>query len=149
MRCAGRDSKSPDLHAAPKPWFWVLRGAPRGQPFPETQHAPNPPPAELRHQTLCVSWHCTQPGPCQWCAQGCSCCLLSQIRAGRWDSVPFSTLLQASSKPKDIKKSSSPTWSEGGTSPPTSPGHTSPWDNGLELSTLVFLSLKLDQKSEH
>ncbi|OPJ70033.1 hypothetical protein AV530_019284 [Patagioenas fasciata monilis] len=54
----------------------------------------------------------------------------------------------ASSKPKEIKKSSSPTWSESGTSPPHSPGHTSPWDDRLELSTLVFLSLKLDQKTQ-
>lgn len=149
MRCAGRDSKSPDLLGVPKSWFWALSGAPRGQPSPETQHAPNPSPAELGHQTLWVLWHCTQPGPCQWCTRGCSLCLPSQIQAGRWDLVPFSTLLQASSKPKEIKKSSSPTWSESGTSPPHSPGHTSPWDDRLELSTLVFLSLKLDQKSEH
>lgn len=63
--------------------------------------------------------------------------------------APFSNLLQASSKPKDSKKPSSPTWSRSGTSPHLSTGPTSPWDDGLELSTLVFLSLKVDQKSEH
>ncbi|XP_063202487.1 protein PML-like [Chroicocephalus ridibundus] len=55
----------------------------------------------------------------------------------------------ASSKPKDCKKSSSPTWSASGTSPHCSPGPTSPWDNRLEPSTLVFLSLKVDQKTQN
>ncbi|XP_029869225.1 protein PML [Aquila chrysaetos chrysaetos] len=54
----------------------------------------------------------------------------------------------ASSKPKDSKKPSSPTWSGSGTSPHHSTGPTSPLDDGLELSTLVFLSLKVDQKTQ-
>ncbi|XP_075361734.1 protein PML [Mycteria americana] len=55
----------------------------------------------------------------------------------------------ASSKPKDSKKPSSPTWSRRGTSPHHNTGPMSPWDNGSELSTLVFLSLKVDQKTQH
>ncbi|KAM9275491.1 protein PML-like [Morus bassanus] len=55
----------------------------------------------------------------------------------------------ASSKPRDSKKPSSPTWSGGGTSPYHNTGPISPWDNGSELSTLVFLSLKVDQKTQH
>ncbi|XP_074773420.1 protein PML-like isoform X1 [Athene noctua] len=54
----------------------------------------------------------------------------------------------APSKPKDVKKPSSPTWSGSGTSPHHSTGPTSPWDDGSELSTLVFLSLKVDQKTQ-
>ncbi|KAM6301763.1 protein PML [Podargus strigoides] len=54
----------------------------------------------------------------------------------------------ASSKPKDSRKPSSPTWSGSGTSPHHSTGPTSPWDDGSELSTLVFLSLKVDQKTQ-
>ncbi|XP_074693707.1 protein PML-like isoform X1 [Strix aluco] len=54
----------------------------------------------------------------------------------------------APSKPKDGKKPSSPTWSGSGTSPHHSTGPTSPWDDGSELSTLVFLSLKVDQKTQ-
>ncbi|XP_054244100.1 protein PML-like [Indicator indicator] len=46
-------------------------------------------------------------------------------------------------KPEDIKKSSSPIRSEGGTSP-----HNSPWSSESELSTLVFLCLKADQKTQ-
>lgn len=85
----------------------------------------------------------------QQCTQGRSSCLPSWVQAGRWDLAPFSDLLQASSKPKDIKMLSSPTWSGSGTSPHHSTGPTSPWDDGSELSSLVFLSLKVDQKSEH
>nr|XP_009934211.1 PREDICTED: protein PML-like [Opisthocomus hoazin] len=55
----------------------------------------------------------------------------------------------ASSKPKDIKQPSSPTWSGSGTSPHHSPSPTSPWDDESEQSTLVFLSLKVDQKTQH
>ncbi|XP_075620929.1 protein PML [Balearica regulorum gibbericeps] len=55
----------------------------------------------------------------------------------------------ASSKPRYSKEPSSPTWSGSGTSPHRSIGPTSPWDDGLELSTLVFLSLKVDQKTQH
>ncbi|XP_051484384.1 protein PML [Apus apus] len=55
---------------------------------------------------------------------------------------------EASSKPKDSKKPSSPTWSRSGTSPHHSTGPTSPWDDRWELSTLVFLSLKVDQKTQ-
>ncbi|XP_075016652.1 protein PML-like [Calonectris borealis] len=54
----------------------------------------------------------------------------------------------ASSRPKDGKKPSSPTWSGNGTSPHHSTGPSSPWDNGSELSTLVFLSLKVDEKTQ-
>ncbi|KAM6058973.1 protein PML-like [Chlamydotis macqueenii] len=54
----------------------------------------------------------------------------------------------ASSKPKDSKKPPSPTWSESGTSPYLSTGPTSPWDDRSELSTLVFLSVKVDQKTQ-
>ncbi|KAM6387948.1 protein PML isoform 2-T2 [Pluvialis apricaria] len=54
----------------------------------------------------------------------------------------------ASSKPKDIKKPSSPTWSGNSTSPHHSTGPTSPWDNRSAPSTLVFLSLKVDQKTQ-
>uniref|UniRef100_A0A663MCN1 PML-like coiled-coil domain-containing protein n=1 Tax=Athene cunicularia TaxID=194338 RepID=A0A663MCN1_ATHCN len=54
----------------------------------------------------------------------------------------------APSKPKDVKKPSSPTWSGSGTSPHHSTGPASPWDDGSELSTLVFLSLKVDQKTQ-
>ncbi|XP_074012560.1 protein PML-like [Numenius arquata] len=52
----------------------------------------------------------------------------------------------ASSKPKASRKPCSPTWSESGTSPHCSTGPTSPWDKS-EPSTLVFLSLKVDQKT--
>lgn len=85
----------------------------------------------------------------QWCTKEHSSHLPSQDQAGRWDWAPFSTLLQAFSKPKDSKKPSSPTWSRSGTSLHHSTSPTSPWDDGLELSTLVFLSLKVDQQSEH
>ncbi|XP_042660021.1 protein PML [Tyto alba] len=54
----------------------------------------------------------------------------------------------APSKPSDSKKPSSPTWSGSSTSPCHSTGPTSPQDDGLELSTLVFLSLKVDQKTQ-
>ncbi|KAM9375089.1 protein PML [Phaethornis superciliosus] len=54
----------------------------------------------------------------------------------------------AFSNPKDSKKPSSPTWSESGTSPHHSTGSPSPWDTRSELSTLVFLSLKVDQKTQ-
>ncbi|XP_050759444.1 protein PML [Gymnogyps californianus] len=54
----------------------------------------------------------------------------------------------AFSRPKDSKKPSSPTWSGSGTSPHHSTGLTSPWDDRSELSTLVFLSLKVDQKTQ-
>ncbi|KAM6125472.1 protein PML-like [Phoenicopterus ruber ruber] len=56
--------------------------------------------------------------------------------------------MPAPSKPKDGKKSSSPTWSESGTSPHHSTGPSSPWDDRSELSTLVFLSLKVDRKTQ-
>ncbi|XP_040456582.1 protein PML [Falco naumanni] len=55
----------------------------------------------------------------------------------------------ASRKLKDIKKSSSPTWSGSSTSPQHNTGPTSPWDDRSELNTLVFFSLKLDQKTHH
>ncbi|XP_030313046.1 protein PML isoform X2 [Calypte anna] len=55
----------------------------------------------------------------------------------------------AFSKPHDSEKPSSPPWSESGTSPHHSTGSTSPWDVMPELSTLVFLSLKVDQKTQH
>ncbi|XP_068026335.1 LOW QUALITY PROTEIN: protein PML-like [Melanerpes formicivorus] len=51
-------------------------------------------------------------------------------------------------KPQDIKKSSSPLWSEAGTSPPPSAAPPSPWASESQLSTLVFLSLKADQKTQ-
>ncbi|KAM6308911.1 protein PML [Aegotheles albertisi] len=54
----------------------------------------------------------------------------------------------ASSKPKDSEKPSSPTWSRSGTSPHHSTHSTSPWDDELELNTLVFLTLKVDQKTQ-
>ncbi|XP_075570324.1 protein PML [Pelecanus crispus] len=54
----------------------------------------------------------------------------------------------ASSKPKDSKKPSSPTWSGSSTSPHRNTGHTSSWDDGSELSSLVFLTLKVDQKTQ-
>ncbi|XP_074955935.1 protein PML-like isoform X1 [Phalacrocorax aristotelis] len=55
----------------------------------------------------------------------------------------------ASSKPKDCKKPSSPMWLGSGTLPYHNTGPTSPCDNGSELSTLVFLSMKVDQKTQH
>ncbi|XP_064013315.1 protein PML-like [Pogoniulus pusillus] len=51
-------------------------------------------------------------------------------------------------KPEDIKKSSSPTWSEAGTSPHNSIRPSSSQDSESELSTLVFLSLRADQKTQ-
>ncbi|KAM9224087.1 protein PML-like [Leptosomus discolor] len=57
--------------------------------------------------------------------------------------------MAASSKPKDSKKPSSPTWSGSGTSPHHSTGPTSPCNDRSELSTLVFLSLKVDHKTQH
>ncbi|XP_061855422.1 protein PML isoform X2 [Colius striatus] len=55
----------------------------------------------------------------------------------------------ASSKSQDSKKPFSPMRSENGTSSHHSAGPSSPWDDGSELSTLVFLSLKIDQKTQH
>ncbi|XP_065544045.1 protein PML-like isoform X3 [Lathamus discolor] len=55
----------------------------------------------------------------------------------------------ASIKPKKIKNSSSPTWSGSGTSPHHSTGPNSPMDDESELSTLVFLSLKTEQRTQH
>ncbi|KAM9515285.1 protein PML-like isoform 1-T1 [Guaruba guarouba] len=54
----------------------------------------------------------------------------------------------ASSKPKKSKNSSSPTWSRSSTSPHHSTGPNSPRDDELELSTLVFLSLKTEQRTQ-
>ncbi|XP_053933362.1 protein PML isoform X2 [Cuculus canorus] len=56
----------------------------------------------------------------------------------------------ASTKPPDSKEPSSPTWSGSGTSPyhshsPVIPA--SPRDDGSDLSTLVFLSVTVDQKT--
>ncbi|XP_069722473.1 protein PML-like isoform X2 [Phaenicophaeus curvirostris] len=58
----------------------------------------------------------------------------------------------APTKPLDSKKPSSPTWSESGTSRSCSPSPVtpaSPQDDGSDLSTLVFLSVKIDQKTQH
>ncbi|XP_030354314.1 protein PML-like isoform X2 [Strigops habroptila] len=55
----------------------------------------------------------------------------------------------ASSKPKKSEQPPSPTWSRSGTSPHHSTGPTSPWDDGSELSTLVFLSLKAERRTQH
>ncbi|XP_061205950.1 protein PML-like isoform X1 [Neopsephotus bourkii] len=54
----------------------------------------------------------------------------------------------ASIKPEKIKNSSSPTWSRSGTSPHHSTGPNSPMDDESELSTLVFLSLKTEQRTQ-
>lgn len=62
---------------------------------------------------------------------------------------PFSNLLQASIKFKKSENSSSPTWSGSDTSPHHSTGPNSPMDDKSELSTLVFLSLKTEERSEH
>uniref|UniRef100_A0A8C6JVF8 Uncharacterized protein n=2 Tax=Melopsittacus undulatus TaxID=13146 RepID=A0A8C6JVF8_MELUD len=51
-------------------------------------------------------------------------------------------------KPEKRKNSSSPTWSGSGTSPHHSTGPNSPMDDNSELSTLVFLSLKTEQRTE-
>ncbi|KAJ7417096.1 hypothetical protein BTVI_33856 [Pitangus sulphuratus] len=54
----------------------------------------------------------------------------------------------AFSEPKDSKKPSSPTWSRSGTSPHNSTGPTSPLDDRLEPGALVFLSLKVDPRTQ-
>jgi len=133
----------------PRPWFWALKEAPHGQPTPETRCTTNPAQQcwDVRPHGFHAHNHVLAHS--QRCTQGCSSHLPSHVQAGRWDQAPFSNLLQASSKPKDIKQPSSPTWSGSGTSPHHSPSPTSPWDDESEQSTLVFLSLKVDQKSEH
>ncbi|XP_014812161.1 PREDICTED: protein PML-like, partial [Calidris pugnax] len=53
----------------------------------------------------------------------------------------------AFSKPKASRKLYSPTWSGSGTSPHCSTRPTSPWDDESGPSTLVFLSVKVEQKT--
>ncbi|XP_059680089.1 protein PML-like [Gavia stellata] len=55
----------------------------------------------------------------------------------------------ASSKPKDSKKPSSLMWSGSGISPHCRTSPASPSDDGSELSTFVFLSLKVDRRTQH
>ncbi|KAJ7422448.1 hypothetical protein WISP_37742 [Willisornis vidua] len=71
------------------------------------------------------------------------------VQASRRDLDPFFNLLQAFSEPKDSKKPSSPTWSRSGTSPHSSTGPTSPLDDPLEPGALVFLSLKVNKRTQN